>query len=273
MDKMSVFSDAVNESFNYTEITWKGNTYLVDFNNRGSLVKLIKAVTGESDLNEGIRQLPDEILEQTPYSKFQEHYTESFSDKVSNVLDKLLHKRSNKAQGNWVLYKKDQYIPMQYLNDIAYLCYIGDSTTPEQPVNVKSTFRMFCDNRRLQSLDLTKWDMSQVTNMYYMFGYCVNLTSVNLLNWDVSHVECMHGMFYRCESLISLDLSTWKCESCKDMQSMFFDCNSLTSLELAGWSILNDVMTDGMFVSCTSLQTTHNQEFDKLLKKRDEDNG
>ena len=71
MDKMSVFSDVVNESFNYSEIEWGGNSYLVDFHNRESLVKLIKAVTGETDLNEDIKKLPDELLEQTSYSKFQ----------------------------------------------------------------------------------------------------------------------------------------------------------------------------------------------------------
>lgn len=41
MNRMDVFSSAINESFNYNEIEWQGNSYLVDFTNRNSLAKFI----------------------------------------------------------------------------------------------------------------------------------------------------------------------------------------------------------------------------------------
>lgn len=93
MNRIDVFSSAINESFNYNEIEWQGNSYLVDFTDKSSLAKFIKLITGEDDLNKGlaslallqdradflniiIKLLPDELLENTKYRKFQEQLSE-----------------------------------------------------------------------------------------------------------------------------------------------------------------------------------------------------
>ena len=59
----------------------------------------------------------------------------------------------------------------------------------------------------VQKLDLVK-DKS-ATNMYNMFYRDEKLESLDLSTWDVSSVENMGSMFYSCKKLKSLDLSTW----------------------------------------------------------------
>lgn len=229
MDKISVFSDTINESFNYIEITWQGNTYLVDFNHRESLAKLIKAVTRESDLNEGIRRLPDELLEQTPYSKFQEE----------------------SGNRNWVLYDKKQYSIIK-CSDNRYIHYKGTSPKPPQPLNISSFDNLFLNNLA-SSLDLTEWDTSNVVTMHKTFYDCTHLTTLDVSSWDTSNVTDMSMMFTECRLLTSIDLKNWDVSNVKDMSAMFANALSLSSLDLSEWNVSSVTDVDNMFSSCERL--------------------
>ena len=57
MDKMGIFSDTINESFGYREIEWKGNTYMVDFDSKDSVEKLLFLITGKSNLDDCLSSL------------------------------------------------------------------------------------------------------------------------------------------------------------------------------------------------------------------------
>ena len=48
----------------------------------------------------------------------------------------------------------------------------------------------------LKSLDLTKFDTKNVSNMYFMFNNCPNLTSLDLTNFNTAEVRDMNRMFY-----------------------------------------------------------------------------
>lgn len=272
MDKMSVFSDVVNESFNYSEIEWGGNSYLVDFHNRESLVKLIKAVTGETDLNEGIKKLPDELLEQTSYSKFQEE----------------------SGNRNWVLYNKKQYTVIDchdyyYNRDIKVIRYIGKSSQPFQPFNI-STMDFLFYRCGLHSLDLTRWDTSKIVSMQKTFFDCRWLISLNIASWDVHNVTVMASIFGNCQQLVFLDVADWNVAKVQnmfatfsnafsltllnltkwdtsnviDMRSMFCNCRSLTEIDLSSWKKRGKAI-EKTFKNCKSLKTTHNPEFNRIL--------
>ena len=45
--------------------------------------------------------------------------------------------------------------------------------------------------------DLSKWDVSNVTNMKGMFRYCKSFNQ-NISNWNVSGVTDMGDIFYKC---------------------------------------------------------------------------
>merc|ERR1719454_1235319 len=68
--------------------------------------------------------------------------------------------------------------------------------------------------------DLSKWDVSKVTNMHSMFA---DATSFNgdLSKWDVSKVTDMNGMFSAAYKFNG-DLSKWDVSNVTDMKEMFY---------------------------------------------------
>ena len=55
--------------------------------------------------------------------------------------------------------------------------------------------------------DVSEWNVSNVTDMSYMFYDCKRF-NCNLSGWDVSSVTDMYSMFYDCK-LFNQDLSDW----------------------------------------------------------------
>ena len=66
---------------------------------------------------------------------------------------------------------------------------------------------MFCHCSKVNSLNISNFNTSQVTNMQRMFHNCELLNSLNLSNFDTSQVTNMNKMFYNCSSLKALNLS------------------------------------------------------------------
>ena len=48
----------------------------------------------------------------------------------------------------------------------------------------------------LTSLNISKFNTDNVTDMRYMFSGCSSLTSLNLSNFNTNNVTNMSGMFY-----------------------------------------------------------------------------
>lgn len=55
----------------------------------------------------------------------------------------------------------------------------------------------------LESVDVSAWNISSVTNMIEVFSYC-GLKTVDLSNWDTSNVETFMGMFEGCSDIESI---------------------------------------------------------------------
>ena len=49
------------------------------------------------------------------------------------------------------------------------------------------------------NFDISKWDVSNVTNMNYMFNGCISFDG-DLSNWNVSNVLSMASMFDKCQN-------------------------------------------------------------------------
>ncbi|MGA1635037.1 MAG: BspA family leucine-rich repeat surface protein [Gemmobacter sp.] len=119
------------------------------------------------------------------------------------------------------------------------------------------------------SLDLSGWDVSNVTNMREMFknNRCFN---ADLSGWDVSNVTDMSGMFFGAASFTA-DISGWQTDSLRAMDRMFYnaykfdrpiggwDVSGVTSMvevfrdaqlfnqDLSGWDVSNVTTMRGLF--------------------------
>ena len=70
---------------------------------------------------------------------------------------------------------------------------------------------MFYECKSLNSLpDISKWNTSNVTNMYSMFYNCSSLKSLpDLSEWDTKKVTDISYMFYKCSLLKAINISKW----------------------------------------------------------------
>ncbi|KAL7523600.1 hypothetical protein ACHAXR_000248 [Thalassiosira sp. AJA248-18] len=82
--------------------------------------------------------------------------------------------------------------------------------------------------------DLSKLDVSSVTNMNSMFSGAISYND-DLSNWNVSSVTNMNGMFSGATSF-SNDLSKWNVSGVNDMEYIFYDATSFNS-DLSTWDV------------------------------------
>ena len=89
--------------------------------------------------------------------------------------------------------------------------------------------------------DISKWDVSKVTNMRAMFAD--SKFNGDISEWDVSGVENMRAMF--AESEFNGDISRWDVSNVKDMYKMFAD--SKFNNDISKWNVSNVKDVDNMF--------------------------
>ena len=112
---------------------------------------------------------------------------------------------------------------------------------------------MFSCCHRLSSLDVSKFNTSNVTNMESMFYYCASLQNLDVNHFDTSNVKDMSNMFSRCGSLTSLDISNFNTSKVIYMNAMFYNCVHLQDLNLGHFETDNVLYMDYMFDRCNQL--------------------
>ena len=111
------------------------------------------------------------------------------------------------------------------------------------------------DDTFFKYIDISGWDVSNVTNMRCMFFSCEGLKSVgDISGWNVSNVTDMAYMFCDCYYL-NQDISDWDVSNVTNMRCMFFDCGELKSVgDLSNWDVSNVTDMSGMFYECNELK-------------------
>lgn len=121
--------------------------------------------------------------------------------------------------------------------------------------NVTSMESLFQYCSGLASVTLPKVTSKKIQNMQYMFNGCSALTSVDLSGWNVENVRMMTNLFKGCFNLKEINLSGWVPKSLEEIYGMFSNCTSLESINLSGWNLENMKQIQYMFTGCTSLKT------------------
>ena len=95
--------------------------------------------------------------------------------------------------------------------------------------------------------DISKWNVSNVTNMSHMFEK--SKFNGNISNWNVSNVEDMEGMF--AESKFNGDISKWDVSNVRNMSDMFYSPTIFNRSKFNGdiskWDVSNVKSMAGMF--------------------------
>jgi surface protein len=120
--------------------------------------------------------------------------------------------------------------------------------------NVTNMGGMFLDCTSLTNLNINNWDVSNVTDMSYMFRG-VKLSTLNLNNWNTSNVTRMQMMFYNCSNLSNLYISNWDVSKVTTFEEMFWDCPSLTNIDFSNWDFSSAIQPDSfrLFLQNTPL--------------------
>ena len=120
---------------------------------------------------------------------------------------------------------------LYYYTDAPYIYFNEHDGFGARNGDINNTYRLE------DSVDLSRFRTSKMTDMSYMFYGNINLTSLDLSNFDTKNVTNMKGMFERLENLQFLNISNFNTLNVTDMSEMFMNCKSLTLLDLSGFNV------------------------------------
>ena len=117
---------------------------------------------------------------------------------------------------------------------------------------------LFIHMEKIESIDFTGFETSDVTDMSYLLDSCRSLKNVNFADMDTSNVTDMSYLFHRCENLETVDVSNFNTSKVKDMSSMFLSCYALQAVDISGFDTSNVERINQIFRNCISLENKPN---------------
>lgn len=122
--------------------------------------------------------------------------------------------------------------------------------------------RMFAASPELKSLDLSGFNTSKVKNMTYMFYNAGKIETLDLSAFDTSSVTTMYGLFNGMRALKNLNISSFNTQNVTEMQEMFQYNSSLTSLDLLHFDTRKVTNMKSMFYNLSNVTSLDLSSFD-----------
>lgn len=143
------------------------------------------------------------------------------------------------------------------ITEIANGCF-NESTIEqifiEDRVKIKGD-RNFRNCPNLKTLDTTKIDVSEATQLRTLFQQCHSLATLDVSNWDTSNVTDIQFCFNGMTGLRTLDLSTWDTSKLVNMPYVFQSMTYLETLNLTGWDTSKVTNMTALFLEARYLKT------------------
>lgn len=133
--------------------------------------------------------------------------------------------------------------------------------------NIKDMSYMFAFSTS-NSLDLTKINTNQATNMSYMFYECNYLETLNIANINTQNVVDMSHMFEGCNDLKELKLENlehFDTSKVTTMESMFKDMYLIEDLDLSKFNTEKVESISFIFSNCYKLKNLSLPPFNNLI--------
>lgn len=127
---------------------------------------------------------------------------------------------------------------------------------------VTSMKQMFGYLDRLETLDISMLKTTKVEDMTEMFTHMSSLTSLDFSSFETSSVTNMKGMFSENRALEVLDLSQFVTGQVRDMSSMFLGLSTLESIQLGNFNTANVTNMSSMFSKVSALEVLDLSSFD-----------
>lgn len=105
--------------------------------------------------------------------------------------------------------------------------------TTKYGLKITNGYLMFYGRSSLQSLDTSRWDLSNLSNGGSMFDGCTSLTTLDTSKWNLSNLVTSYFMFYNCTSLTKLDTSKWNLHKVESAGGMIANCTNLVNIDLS----------------------------------------
>lgn len=125
-------------------------------------------------------------------------------------------------------------------------------------VSAIKDFSDLFDNMNLflvKVLDVSNWEVSNATNISYMFRDLRNVEEIKVDNWNVTEIRKFVGVFSLCKNLKKINLSNWNPRSAQTMKYMFNDCENLESIgDVSNWNLKQALDLHKMFAKCRMLK-------------------
>ena len=101
----------------------------------------------------------------------------------------------------------------------------------------------------LKEINMSGWQLDQVTDLGGLFEILVKLESINLSNFSAKNALSMRNTFFNSTSLKELDLSTFTIEKVKNMEGTFRNLDSLERINLSGFNTSSVTSMFQMFMN------------------------
>ena len=139
----------------------------------------------------------------------------------------------------------------------------------------------FGEMKNLESVDLSGWDVSNVTTFFALFNESYRLKTIDVSKWDTSSAINMEWMFSG-NSLNTLDVSNFNTSNVTSMRSMFsvskithldvsnFDTSNVRNFNsvFSNWStVCEELNISGLNLTrCTSIDNTFTKTNFKVIR-------
>ena len=100
-------------------------------------------------------------------------------------------------------------------------------------------------------------DMHKIEKMEFLFSGCKKLTNIsNIDHLNTSKISSMKRIFNDCKMLENLNISTFETGNVKYFEEMFKNCSSLMRLpSISDWDMKKAKSLEGMFKGCSNLNS------------------